>query len=108
MGNASGRSRNFWAIKKESDLWKKYVGQVAVPRPLSPLKRARLTLIRFSSSEPDYDGLVHGFKPIIDGLKEAGVLIDDKFSNIGASNYQWEKCPPKKGRIIVIVEEVSA
>lgn len=107
MANASGRSRNFWAIKKETDQWKKWVGQVACPRPPSPLVRAKLTLIRFSSSEPDFDGLVHGFKPVIDGLKECGVLLDDKARNIGQSSYSWEKAPAKQGKIRVVVEALE-
>jgi Holliday junction resolvase RusA-like endonuclease len=80
---------------------------VGARKPKAPLERARLTLTRYSSSEPDYDGLVSSFKPVIDGLIRCGVLKDDKYSNIGRSEYRWQKAPAKQGKIQVIVEEVG-
>ena len=74
-------------------------------KPFAPLKRAKLTLIRFSSVEPDFDGLVRGMKSIVDGLVRSGVLEDDKLSNTGPWNCLWEKTLPKAGRVVVIVEE---
>ena len=91
----------------EAKRWQQYV-VAKVPyfaKPQKPLERARLTLIRFSSSEPDFDGLVRGFKSVVDGLVMAGVLANDKLSNTGQWNCHWEKAPPKKGRILVLVEE---
>jgi hypothetical protein len=76
-------------------------------KPKEPLKTAKLILTRYSSTEPDYDGLVGSFKPIVDGLIQAGVLINDKMSNIGQSVYRWEKAPRGKGKIQVIVQEVN-
>lgn len=70
------------------------------------LERAKLTLTRHSSSEPDFDGLVASFKHVIDGLVEAGVIANDKTSNIGQPNYVWVKAKPKQGFITVKVEEV--
>lgn len=71
-------------------------------RPKDPLHRARLVLTRFSSNEPDFDGLAGSFKPVIDGLVAAKVLVDDKSSNIGQPTYKWEKC--KRGEGFIKVE----
>lgn len=76
-------------------------------QPATPLSRARLTLIRCSSIRPDSDGLVSGFKHCVDGLIQAGVIIDDNFDVIGMPTYLWEKAPPKKGMIKIKVEEVA-
>jgi hypothetical protein len=107
MSNSSGRSTNRFVLKRERDLWKKLIwASVAGRLPAAPLKRARLTLTRLSSSEPDFDGLVSGFKFVVDGLVLAGVLANDKASNIGQPQYRWEKAPPKGGRIRIRVEEL--
>jgi len=54
---------------------------------------------------PDYDGLVSAFKSVVDGLKEAGVILDDKYENTGPWNCVWRKAKSKQGFVRVIVEE---
>jgi hypothetical protein len=65
-----------------------------------------LTLTRGSSVQPDYDGLVSGFKHVIDGLVLAKVLINDDQETIGIPEYKWVKADPKEGFIRVTVEEI--
>lgn len=76
-------------------------------KPPQPLNSATLTLVRNSSVEPDYDGLVSGFKAIVDALVEQGVLKDDKMSVIGQPKYEWRKAPPGKGFVSVRVEAME-
>lgn len=76
-------------------------------KPPTPLAKAKLTLTRCSSVEPDFDNLVISFKPVIDGLKACGIILDDKVSNIGQSSYAWERAPSKQGKIRVRVEFVE-
>lgn len=97
-----------WAQKgKYVRHWHTLVNASVCPRkPKAPLNRAKLTLTRFSSSEPDFDGLVSSFKPVIDGLITSGVLENDKFSNIGRSEYVWINTQRGQGKIKVIVEEI--
>ena len=106
MANLGNKSH--WRhADKERRYWQQYV-VAKIPyyaKPLKPLKKVRLTLVRFSSVEPDFDGLVRGMKSIVDGLVLAGVLENDRLSNTGQWNCHWEKAAPKKGRIIVLVEE---
>jgi Holliday junction resolvase RusA-like endonuclease len=73
--------------------------------PKRPLDRVRVVFTRFSSVEPDDDGLVHGFKPIRDALVQWGVVVDDKRKNL-AAEYRWEKAPPKHGKVRVEIEEL--
>jgi hypothetical protein len=75
-------------------------------KPQSPLHAAVLTLTRCSSQEPDFDGLVSGFKSVVDGLVESGILKTDKVGCISQPKYLWEKAPAGKGKIKVRVEEV--
>lgn len=111
----NGNARRHWrALHAEATLWKSRVGAAIESRfEVSPgvcyppgLKKAKLTLTRYSSSEPDWDGLVSSFKHVIDGLVLMNVIIDDRMSVIGQPQYFWVKCPPKKGRIKVEVESI--
>jgi hypothetical protein len=56
---------------------------------------------------PDSDGLVSGFKVIIDSLVKAGVLIDDNFKVIGMPVYTWEYRTRKLGGQMVIKIETE-
>lgn len=73
-------------------------------KPDKPLTRAILTLTRHSSVEPDFDGLSSGFKHVIDGLVECGIIENDKMSCIGQPIYRWEKGKKGKGFIHVHVK----
>lgn len=76
-------------------------------KPPSPLKRAIIVLVRHSSVEPDPDNLVASFKPILDGLRTAGIIHDDKRVNIGAPSFLWKKAPSKEGKVTVEVKETQ-
>ena len=106
--NAIGRKH--WAVKvKEARHWKHLVLLAlgsAIPRV--PLQKAKLTLIRHSSREPDFDGLTSTWKHIIDGLTEARVIVDDKPSIIGSPIFLWHKAPQKKGFIEVNVKSLPS
>lgn len=97
-----------WSKKgREKKRWHFMVWQmVGSNKPKQPLKRAKLTLERFSSVRCDFDNLVISFKNVIDGLTECGVLEDDKYENIGQPTYIPVKCEPKRGKIRVTVEEL--
>ena len=94
---------------REKRLWKRTVWLLVREQggpPVEPIKQAALKLTRFSSAEPDYDGLVSSFKHVIDGLVESGVLAGDKRVHIGVPDYQWVRCPAGKGKCTVEVNEV--
>lgn len=106
--NAS-RSHGHWAqYYKESVKWKKnilpYFWHV---KPKEPLHKAKLILTRYSSKEPDFDGLVSSFKHVIDALVEGGIILDDKMSVIGQPDYRWTLASRNEGYIRIQVEERS-
>lgn len=75
-------------------------------KPTSPLKRCSITCIRFAfGKKPDFDNLVISFKSIIDGLKDAGIILDDSSDVIIERKYLTEKAPAKAGWVEIIVEE---
>jgi hypothetical protein len=106
MGNASGRSTKFGVVMKEKKELHAHMGRVVDSRyrPPRPIKRAELQLTRFSSSEPDPDGLVSGFKYVVDGLVHLGILTNDKPQNIGFPYYAHEKCKRGQGKLHVVVK----
>lgn len=86
--------------------WHRMVGQWLMGRtPPRPIQRARVVFTRCSSVEPDYDGLVHGFKPIRDALVKWGVLEDDRPRNLEGV-YLWEKALRKQGKVRVEIREL--
>lgn len=104
MQNPSGRAQHWAVMNKEANEWKSAV-RLAVhgKAPSAPLKFAKLKLTRHSSVMPDPDGLVSGFKRVVDGLKLAGVIEDDSMLNIGMPHYVWEPTPRGKGFVSVEV-----
>lgn len=109
MDNPSGSRSTHWRYAHaEADKWKTLVRHaVGQNRPKQPLKWARIVGLRASSVAPDYGGLVRGFKHVLDGLIEAGVLEDDKLANIGVPDLTWTHAPAKKGYIKVLVVELK-
>ena len=109
MANSSGKSSHYFVIHQEAKKWQRDVAlAVGNRKPPKPLERYQLTLVRYSSSEPDFDGICRGFKSVVDGLVICGVLANDKISNSGAWNVAWMKSSPRNGRISVRVEEVTS
>jgi Holliday junction resolvase RusA-like endonuclease len=104
--NAS--TANWRAVNAERSKWKKRIYSALKLRkliPLEPLVHAKISLIRYSSSRPDYDGLVSSFKAILDGLVEAGLIKNDTPENIGVPVYAWRKESQRNGHIKIIVED---
>lgn len=70
-----------------------------------PLKQAKVTLIRYSSVEPDQDNLTFSFKLILDALQRTGVLLNDNRKCLGEVIYRWEKVKRGEGAVEIRVDE---
>ena len=104
---ANGSHGHWRTAAAERKKWRSAVSSSAFYfRPPAPLARARITLTRLSSSKPDFDNLVISFKPIVDGLKDAKIILDDSDSVVLERCYLWEKAKPKSGGVRVFVEEI--
>lgn len=76
----------------------------------TPFDSAKVEIIRQSSAEPDPDGLVGCVKPILDAMQVASkrhpygayIIVDDSHEHVDLS-VRWEKAPPRKGRMLVLV-----
>ena len=101
--------RKHWAIvTKEKNKWHGLVKLfLSYHKPKAPFKKAKLVLTRYSMRAPDYDGLVGSFKYVLDGLVKAGVIVDDKVSVIGQSEYKWVQAKKVDQRIEVTIENVK-
>ncbi len=101
--------RAHWSVhSRHANMWQLRVANaVQKLRPNEPLSKAKLTLTRCSSNEPDFDGLVSSFKNCIDSLVNCGVLVNDKVSNIGQPEYKWEYAKKGRGKIRIKVLEVK-
>ena len=108
MNSADGISR--WARRKLRDRWVGHVRNAVLAsgaRPPEPWTRARVTIVRRSSVEPDFDNLYAGAKFLLDGLKAARVIEDDKPSVIGMPDCRWEYAPPARGSVRIRVEPLA-
>lgn len=105
----SSRRVHRWTEIKEKNLWTEEIAAATVgKRPPEPLKRAKVTYIRRSyGRDPDYDNLVGSWKHVQDALIRAGIIVDDTPAVIGQPEYLAEKASPKKGSIVIRVEEID-
>ena len=107
----SGAFGHWSARRRHDSRWKELVGYSTLgKRPEQPLERAFIVCTRYSASRkaPDFENLAASFKPLLDGLVNVRVLIDDNQDVIGQPEYHWEKCPRGEGRVVMEVSEVGA
>lgn len=90
------RERQRWQTLVRLEVFKAYRGL--------PLKKAKVTLTRYSSGTPDFDGLVGSFKHVLDALVGAGLLIDDNPKVIGQPTYLFKKCSGIQSKVVVKVD----
>jgi Holliday junction resolvase RusA-like endonuclease len=93
-----------WRKKSAEAAWAMWQKSKRCGKPLTHVK---LTLIRGSTREPDFDNLVASFKPVVDGLMDAGVISDDNSKVVLQRAYKWEKAAKKAGFIRVTVESLE-
>jgi len=108
MANASGSKSTHWRYaQKEVKKWHNLVSAaVATHKPPRPIQKVKLTLTRCSSVAPDYDGLVRGFKSVVDALCLCKILENDTLEITGPWDCRWVKAPAKQGKIQITVEEI--
>jgi Holliday junction resolvase RusA-like endonuclease len=98
-----GHWRKSWTKTKK---WKDWTALAfAQIKPRAPLHQARLLLTRYSSVQPDPDNLVASFKAVIDGLRQGGVIANDRAENVRVET-KWQKAPSRMGKISIYVEEI--
>lgn len=76
--------------------------------PGGPVAHARVTITRCSSVPADGDNLDHCAKWILDELVTLAVLPEDRATAIGKARVEWQREKPKRGHMLVVVEECGA
>ncbi len=100
-----GHRMKYFAKNKKWDFL--ILGMVRNRLPPTPLKRARITIVRHFWRSLDYDGLVGSMKPIVDALVDAGVIVDDSYQVTGPWVVTQEFRPKKEGPLLTVrVEEL--
>ncbi len=74
-----------------------------LPKPEFPLEICTLFLKRSHWRSLDYDGLVGSFKPVVDGLVTAGILIDDSWKVTGPWQVTQDFRPKADGPLVEIM-----
>ncbi len=75
--------------------------------PKTPLKRAKISILRHAHRTLDYDGLVGSMKPVVDALVSAGVLSDDSWNVLGKWDVDQRFRAKKEGQLLeIIVQEM--
>jgi len=106
-------SHGHWKVAaKRRRVWRARAGWLAKKQMLArgwrqPFAAATIRCVRHSSTHMDYDNLVAGFKPIIDGLVDGGVIADDSDAVIVGRQYAHAVAPLKHGFVEVTVTEVQ-
>lgn len=103
LPNAKGQKRH-WAVEhRYRKAWHRAVrAALGTQRPSEPWPNAHLTLTRRSDKEPDADNLMASWKPVIDGLRVCGVIVDDSPKHVIVRSL-WKHAPRGKGEIAVVV-----
>ena len=80
--------RKHWSKNhKENSLWDTLIYQKVFRQlPPTPLKRAKLRIVKHFWRTMDFDGFVGSLKPVVDALVTAGVIEDDSWKVLQA----WE------------------
>lgn len=102
-------SHGHWAVAAaERKKWRDAVRMIAHSRrPAYPLRKAKVTITRCSSRPTDFDNRVIAAKPILDGLIDAKVLINDTDEVIVERHYPYEKAKERRGCVKIRIEEVA-
>lgn len=74
-------------------------------KPEAPLERFTIKAERLAPRFLDFDNLVSSLKPYIDGLKLAGIIVDDTYDLLNHTNYFPVQTKSKERKIIIRVSE---
>lgn len=98
-----------WTKKRnEAKRWKALILTHCILHKIKDLKlnKSRITFTRHSSQEPDKINNAASFKHVLDGLTQAGVIVDDAPEFVD-DIYTWEKTTRLDGHITIRIEEVE-
>ncbi len=94
---------NRWNLHRENNHWDMMIAcKCESLKPLTPLRKAKISITRYSHRMLDYDGLVGSMKPVVDSLVSCGVLSDDSWGVTGKWDVDQKFLPKKDGQLLEI------
>jgi hypothetical protein len=100
-------SKNNRAYRGSRRKWKKLLQPYSRIPKATKLRRIYFCRFYGKGKRPyDYGNLVGGFKPLLDEIVRAGLLVDDR-PNTCADYYRQEKSPCGTDYVTVIIEDVN-
>ncbi len=98
-----------WAKKgRYSTKWHNLVYFETIGKtPKKPLEKCTIRIERYSARiQIDADNFITGSKPLFDGIKRAGIIMDDSLKVIGVPIVTFHKVPAKASPYIhIFIEE---
>jgi len=109
-GNARGNAYIRREIKREE---KAYMENHILDRfipfgwiPKTPWPKAKISYDYYNNREIDADNFHIGCKPWQDAIVKAGILKDDKPSNLELGHIKWHKCKRGEEKVVIEIEEL--
>lgn len=81
LNKFAGRE-NVWAYRADKKQWQALCAVHCLPKPSTPIKKCVIRITYFFRTRQRHDPDNYNGKFILDGLREAGIIEDDSFSNI--------------------------
>jgi len=103
-------ARMHWRAKAKHNRQWREVARIMASRqkPPQPWPRVKLELTRYSSAPCDQDNNIASLKPVIDGIRDAGIMVDDNPNCVESITARWETAKQNEGRVRVRVIERMA
>ena len=102
-----GKNKSHFIYHKDKEHWQELIYWAAFGREKQdPLQRARVTLTYHFKTKVRRDPDNYSGKFILDGLKAAGVIADDSFSNVELVIMAGEP-DSKNPRTVILVDELK-
>ena len=81
LNKYAGRE-NVWAYRADKKQWEALCAAYCRPKPSEPIKKCVVRITFFFRTRQRHDPDNYNGKFILDGLREAGIIEDDSFSNV--------------------------
>ena len=81
LNKYAGRE-NVWAYRADKKQWEALCAAYCRPKPDIPIKKCVVRITYFFRTRQRHDPDNYSGKFILDGLREAGIIEDDSFSNV--------------------------
>jgi Holliday junction resolvase RusA-like endonuclease len=100
--------RLHWAQRSRlNKIWRMKVNRsIGLKQPRKPLEKCFAIITKYGTRDCDFDNLVTSMKAVIDGLTDAGIMVDDSTKHFSCE-YKFEKCKRNDECLVIQVMETA-